>query len=625
MIFSSFKEINMDWNNLVGNFNDFALDTTLIYFRCLIKMLYLSFSISVNRFFMKKHWNVIIIVLLVLFFSVTTYSQSVSKKLDALEKAIEKTHRTNKQESLTLLEQMYTICRNYPDSTIFLARAIFAETGVNEYQGIRNSELLEIIQTQLEKKTTTQKEEVLLKSALACTYYTLGDFIQTFDIAIELLEQAKQLNDSLSIARALNYLGNICLITDLRTMGEEYYSKALQWAPQDNNIRYSLKTNLYTLCLYRGEMNEDAAYIDSLLLLIAELEELNAPELNGLLPPLYMNVSGYLGDKDKYYDYLQKALILYADNPHRFALVNNNLGLYYLEEKQDIDKALKYFKIVQNIWEENEYHMLGLVYENVSYVYRKMGVLDSALFYLDKASEIRKRYQNNQQIMESNRKHITSTLDVSERKLALVNAENELKNKQLVTSFIATVSVLIAGIFLFLLFKQKRKRMKQEAKELTMRLENEQDLKRVHQELLENRLREITSYSLLLSNKNQVLNQIKEINDLRGSKEVKESEIKKQIDKLVKNNLTTDEYWNDFVVHFTKVNPHFFKSLQGKFPNVTSNDLKLCAYIRMGMSTTQIAQMLNISPRSVDMNKYRLKKKLNLSSEDSLSSFLGTI
>lgn len=574
---------------------------------------------------MKKHRNIIITVLLIVFFFVTTYSQSASKQLDALEKAIAETYRTNKQEALALLEQMYAVCRNYPDNTMFLARTIFAETGVNEYQGIRNSALLEIIQVQLRKKTIDPKEEILLKSALAYTYYTLGNFIQTFDISMELLEQAKQLDDSLSVTRALNYLGNICNITDLHAMAEEYYSRALQWVPHNNNIRYSLKVNLYTLHLDTVENDGQVSYIDSLLLLITELEKRNTPELNGLLPSLYMNVSSYLGDKDKYYDYLQKALILYAGNPHRFALVNNNLGSYYLEEKHDIDNALEHFKIAQIIWEENEYHLLELVYKNISDVYRQIGALDSTLLYLDKANEVRKLYQNNQQIIESNRKHITATLEVSERKLALVNAENKLKSKQLLTSFIAIISVLIAGILLFILFKQKRKRMKQEAKELTLRLEKEQDLKQVHTELLENKLREITSYSLLLSNKNQVLNQIKEINNLRGSKKINEFEIKKQINKLVKNNLTTDEYWNDFVVHFTEVNPDFFKSLQERFPNVTSNDLKLCAYMRMGMSTTQIAQMFNISPRSVDMNKYRLKKKLNLSSEDSLSNFLGTI
>ncbi len=574
---------------------------------------------------MKKHWNIITTVLLLLFLSVTVYSQSVNEEFNALEKAIEKTRRTHKQESLVLLEQMYTLCREDPDNNLLFARTLLVETEINEYQGIRNPSLVGIIQTRLKKNTIIPEEEVLLKSALACTYYTLGNFIQTFDICIELLEQAKQLNDSLSVSRALNYLGNICTMTDLPAMGEEYYSNALAWAPYNNNIRYPIKVNLYTLCLNREEKDEQAVYIDSLLLLIRELEELNAPELNGLLPPLYMNISSYLGNRDDYYNYLLKALELYKDNPHRYALANNNIGTYYIEEKHDIDKALEHFKIAQVIWEENEYHVLSLVYENISYVYRQMGILDSALLYLDKASEVRRLYQNSQQIMESNRQHITATLEVSEKKLALANAENELKNKRLIATFITAVSMVIVGVLLFFFFKQKRKLMKQEAKGLIMRLEKEQELKQVHAELLENKLREITSYSLLLSNKDKILNQIKDINDLRAGKDVSEAEIKKRIDILIKNNLTTNEHWNDFLVHFTKVNPDFFKLLQEKFPDITQNDLKLCAYIRMGMSTKQIAQILSISHRSVDMHKYRLKKKLNLSSEENLNNFIGTV
>ena len=574
---------------------------------------------------MKKYRNIPLTILLVLFLSVAAYSQSVNEKFDALEKAIEKTRRTHKQESLSLLEQMYAICWEHPDNGLLLARTILVETEINEYQGIRNPSLLETIRTKLEKSTITPKEEVLLKSALACTYYTFGNFIRTFDISIDLLEQAKQLNDSLSVARTLNYLGNICLMTDLQAMGEEYYSTALAWAPYNNNIQYPIKVNLYTLCLSKEDKSEQAVYIDSLLLLIKELETLNAPELNGLLPSLYMNVSSYLGNTVDYYDYLLRALDLYENNPHRYALANNNIGLYYLNEKHDLKKALEHLTIARTIWEENNYYALWDVYENISYLYRKSGFLDSALLYLDKANEIKQRYEENQQIMEANRKYIVATLEVSERKLNLIRAENKLKDRQLFVSALLVLAVLIVGVLLFFFFKQKRKRMKQDAQELTIRLEKERALQQAQTELLENKLREITSYSLLLSNKNQILNQIKDVNDLRAKKGIDEVEIKKQIDKLVKSNLTTDEYWNDFVVHFTKINPDFFKSLQEKFPEITRNDLKLCAYIRMGMSTKQIAQMLNISYRSVDMSKYRLKKKLNLSAEDNLSTFIGTI
>ena len=554
-------------------------------------------------------------IALFLLFSFTVYSQSVSERFDTFEKEINRKSRIDRQESLNLLKQMYAICHEYPDSTTFYARTLLAETEVNEYQGIRDSLLLKTIHVRLENKNATSQEEVILKSALARTYYTLGDLYQTFDISLDLLNHAKQLKDSFFVANALNILGNSCQITELYAMAEEYYLGALAWATHKNNIYYSIKINLYSHYLRREIKNESAIYKDSMLVLIKEMKDIGADEF---LPPLYINISNAFIGWDECYIYLEKARKLYIYNPHKYALVSNNIGLYYLTEKHDREKALENFRIAQNIWEETNYYGLGQVYKNIGNVYREAEVLDSALFYIDKASEIEKLYENNRQIIETNRKHILSLLGVSESKLALAKSETELKNRQLAITLISTIVIAIAAILLFLLFRQKRRRMQQEV----LRKEAETKAK---SEQLENKLREVTSYSLLLANKNNILSRIKEINDLRAKKGTNELEIKKQIDKLVKSNLNTDEYWNDFVVHFTEVNPKFFKSLQERFPDITRNELKLCAYIRMGMSTKQIAQILNITYASVNMNRYRLRKKLDLSNDDSLDDFIRNI
>lgn len=159
------------------------------------------------------------------------------------------------------------------------------------------------------------------------------------------------------------------------------------------------------------------------------------------------------------------------------------------------------------------------------------------------------------------------------------------------------------------------------------KLENEKHLQqlqaRQHQEILEAKAREIASYSLLVSNKNQILQQIADIAKRIPGSLPEASEIQN----IVKSNINTDKDWEDFMLHFKKIHPCFFQRLK-EFPcsnELTENELRLCAYFRIGMSNKQIAQILNVSPESVRMHRYRLKKKFALKEESNLDDFIRNL
>ena len=78
----------------------------------------------------------------------------------------------------------------------------------------------------------------------------------------------------------------------------------------------------------------------------------------------------------------------------------------------------------------------------------------------------------------------------------------------------------------------------------------------------------------------------------------------------------------DFTKHFDKVHSDFVVGLKEKHPTITGNELKLCAYLRMNLSTKEIAQLMNISVRGVEISRYRLRKKLELPTEISLFDYL---
>lgn len=101
---------------------------------------------------------------------------------------------------------------------------------------------------------------------------------------------------------------------------------------------------------------------------------------------------------------------------------------------------------------------------------------------------------------------------------------------------------------------------------------------------------------------------------------------RKNLDKLlvlVNNNVVSDEEnWAMFQSNFDRIHENFFRNLKQQYPDLTSGDLRFCTLLRLNLPTKEIAKLLNISTRGVDAARYRLRKKFNLSSEDSLTDFM---
>lgn len=96
----------------------------------------------------------------------------------------------------------------------------------------------------------------------------------------------------------------------------------------------------------------------------------------------------------------------------------------------------------------------------------------------------------------------------------------------------------------------------------------------------------------------------------------------KKIIELIDSNIHTEDDWALFEQHFDKANNNFVSRLKTVYPQLTPRDLRLCAYLKMNLSSREIAPLLDISERSVEVHRYRLRKKLNLPAENNLSEFM---
>lgn len=86
--------------------------------------------------------------------------------------------------------------------------------------------------------------------------------------------------------------------------------------------------------------------------------------------------------------------------------------------------------------------------------------------------------------------------------------------------------------------------------------------------------------------------------------------------------LNDDGNWNKFEENFNLVYDNFMVKLRERYPNLNKTDLKLCAYLRMDLSSKEMASLLNISVRSIETARYRLRKKLNLEAGENLTRFI---
>lgn len=135
--------------------------------------------------------------------------------------------------------------------------------------------------------------------------------------------------------------------------------------------------------------------------------------------------------------------------------------------------------------------------------------------------------------------------------------------------------------------------------------------------------KELASVALQITHKNEILNQMKK--SLAEISEKVTREVQKDMKNIIKSieeETKIDEDWEQFKKHFDQVHGSFFKRLRKQYSNLTPKDLKLCAYLRMNLSTKEIAPLMNISVRGVEISRYRLRKKLGIESNENLIDFM---
>ena len=152
-------------------------------------------------------------------------------------------------------------------------------------------------------------------------------------------------------------------------------------------------------------------------------------------------------------------------------------------------------------------------------------------------------------------------------------------------------------------------------------LEKEQIEKELLINELDHKKQDLVQMALFISQQNDFLENLQK--NISSSKASNKSTM--ILEKELEQKLNLDKQREQFKLNINLINEDFYNLLQIKFPNLTDGEKKLCAMLRLNLSSKEIASIQNISPKSVDMSRYRLRKKLNLPAETELSEFLAQI
>lgn len=193
---------------------------------------------------------------------------------------------------------------------------------------------------------------------------------------------------------------------------------------------------------------------------------------------------------------------------------------------------------------------------------------------------------------------------------------------------ISCIVALMGFYFLHLTYKRhyKRKQEKLERRaeqEMQMtKTENEKEIIRLKNLQLKQSVQlkssELAASTMSLLKKNEVLNEVKNM----LNQQVLNESIKNPIINVIDKSLNQNDDWELFQEAFNNADKEFLGKLRSAHSNLTNNDIRLCAYLRLNLNSKEIARLFNISPRSVEVKRYRLRKKMDLEHDKNLVDYI---
>lgn len=452
-----------------------------------------------------------------------------------------------------------------------------------------------------------------------------GDYQSAYKISVDLLAYYEEVGDKRNMALTYMQMGNTLYFLKDYEKAHENLEKANSIFKQIglNTFAEKNQLNLSNILYNQGREEEAIKMLDKLL----ESNDRNIKQDTAFIINVMFSQCAYAPDTkhlkkyaEKNYglakEYGNRALECRAGISYAYLLIEEKKYNQALELLNSINKQVKHTKNINDRL---------LIYKNKLFAYSRQQIWDSAYYYSERFYQLNDSITGIGKVIEINKIEAREAINKFDQE----RKESELKRRNTLLLLLC-VCCLSLGIISVIYFRNKKikiqKQLKEvENKELNESLKNELLQKENLKLQINSKNRELTSNTLLLTEKNRILEslayQIKEL-EFKGQLATKEE---KELQKQIQNHLQTANEWEFFKLHFESVHPDFFFKLKEYSNSISENDLRLCAYIRIGMETKQIAQMLSVLPATINTTRYRLRKKLSIVGDISLEDYLRNL
>jgi len=333
-----------------------------------------------------------------------------------------------------------------------------------------------------------------------------------------------------------------------------------------------------------------------------------------------------------------------------FAIFNkqayNNTTQFPIHLKSVLLRTKKGLKTAFPIGDENRFEYAN---NNIVFEFMSMASVSAPVDYEYKLEGHNKRWlkaNSRNRAYFSNLKWGTYTFkvrgeDAYGKKLLPVNYKFTIRKPYFIKPGFIILSCIICIVFLFIIsslirkvIKKKRSRLIDKEKNKWDRIhseekkEQEEKMVRLKNDLLEKEIQhqstELANRTIATIKRKEVLNEVRtEI--IKQQENLKVSYPEKYMQRIIRmidRSIEDEDDWTVFRSHFDRAHEDFFKRVKQKYPGLTPKDLRLCAYLKMNLSTKEIAPLMNVSSRSVEVQRYKVRKKLGLDHDENLTEFI---
>ncbi|MCM1169763.1 MAG: tetratricopeptide repeat protein [Bacteroides sp.] len=441
------------------------------------------------------------------------------------------------------------------------------------------------------------------------TYMEMGIFDAAYTNLTDALRIYENLSDKTPTAAFYNALAVLYAKQSNIEKAQEYLQKGLKVADTvDMRERILLNGNMALCLLYDNKSEEGEQLLHNQIRLI---EEQNIPYSTAVIYQNLCRINIELGNYRQALHYGREALTsaLERNNQISIAQALYYTGYIYLTS-ETYDTALSIFKEVDTIASNLDLLEIRLyVAEHLSLIYERQGDFRQAYNYARLQNELTDSF---------NRKNTRNDLYRLNLEFQYGQQMEQLQaasRKRNISWSIGALCLVVVSALLWLFLSRQRFKLN------NARLQQQNILL-----TLDQRNREITSKAIQIQQKNKAISDsIAELSQSRhGLKKNDQSVINNVIRKL--STSINDNAWNEFELRFEQVHTGFFKSLNEKFPNLSPNEKKLCAYLKLGMTSKEIANLTHTTVGSVEQARFRLRKKLGLHTTNTdLTTFIETL